>query len=170
MVREIPNIVIEGLEFVYRPNFEGRAERYNEEGNRYFNAKVPEEMVELLQRDGWNVKFTKPSKAHPNPEEFVPEAFLEVTVGFKFRPAKVILVKDGRQTPLSENLVGLVDSTEFETIDVVIRPNQWENEQGSGVKAWLKTFYGVVEMDDLDRKYNVSPPVESDNEPDMEPI
>lgn len=162
-MKEIPNITIENVEFVYRPNFEGRAERYNDEGHRYFNAKVPEEMIDPLQRDGWNVKWTKPTKANPNPEEFVPEAFLEVEVGFNFRPAKVILIKDGRQQPLAEHLVGLVDSTVFESIDVVIRPYQWTNDSGSGVKAMLKSMYGIVEMDDLDRKYNTSPPSHTDN-------
>lgn len=155
--REIPNITIEGLEFVYRPNFQGRAEKYNDEGNRYFNAKIPDEMVEHLLRDGWNIKFTKPGKNDPNPQDHVPEAYLEVTVGFGYRPPTIMFIQDGRPTPITENLVSLVDSTEFESMDVVIRAHQWSNEMGSGVKAYLKSFYGVVEMDDLARKYNIMP-------------
>lgn len=163
-IQELPLLTIEDLEFVYRPNFTGIAERYNDEGNRYFNAKIPDTATaEALARDGWNIKWTKASKTHPNPSEHVPEPYLEVTVGFKFRPPKVILLRDGRQTPLSEHTVGLVDSTEFTSIDVVVRARWWENDNGSGYKAWLKSFYGTVEMDDLDRKYNVEPAIQNDS-------
>lgn len=156
-----PTFSIENLDFVYRPNFEGRKERYNDEGNRYFNAGLTSEMADILTRDGWNVKWTKPSAKHPNPEEHVPEAYLEVTVGFEFRPPTIIFIRDGRQQQVGENLVGLIDSMEFETIDVSIRGSHWNNDNGSGIKAYLKSFYGTVEMDDLDRKYNVAPVSES---------
>lgn len=167
--QDIPKIIIEGLEYVYRPNFEGRAERYNEEGNRYFNAKVPADMVDPLTRDGWNVKWTKPSKNHPNPEEHVSEPYIEVSVGFNFRPPTIILIRDGRQQPIGENLVGMLDSMQFENIDVSIRPYQWSNETGSGVKAYLDQFYGTVEMDDLMRKYNVAPVSSGPDEMDFDP-
>lgn len=154
MNREIPPITIEGVEFVYRPNFSGVKERYNDEGNRYFNAKVPPEMVDVLIRDGWNIKYTKPGKTHPNPDEHVPEAYLEVTVGFQFRPPTIIMLRDDKPTPVTERTVSLLDATEFESVDVVIRPYAWSLDSGeSGVKAYLKSFYGIVEMDDLDRKY-----------------
>lgn len=155
---DVPDIIIEGLEFMYRPNFEGRAEKYNDEGNRYFNAKIPSiEMAQRLAEDGWNVKFTKPSRNAPNPEEHVPEPYLEVTVGYAFRPPLVILIRDGRQQPIGENLVGAIDSMEFDNIDVSIRAYAWSNDTGSGIKAYLKEFYGTVTMDDLRRKYNIAP-------------
>lgn len=155
MKQEIPPFTIEGLEYVYRPNFSGVKERYNDEGNRYFNAKISDQgMVDALIRDGWNVKFTKPGKTHPNPDEHVPEAYLEVTVGFQFRPPTIIMLRDGKPTPVTERTVSLLDATEFETIDVVIRAYPWTLDSGeSGIKAYLKSFYGTVEMDDLDRKY-----------------
>lgn len=166
-IPELPPLTIRDLEFVYRPNFEGRQERYNKEGNRYFNAKIDNEIAEALARDGWNVKWTKPSQNHPNPEEHVPEAYLEVTVGFKFRPPKIVLIRDGRQTPVNENMVGIIDSTEFEKIDVVIRARYYEMDTGQkGFKAWLKTFYGTVDMDELDRDYNIDPPAETEYERD----
>lgn len=168
-MKEVGTITIEGLEFVFRPNFEGRAEKYNAEGNRYFNAKIPENMVEPLLRDGWNVKMTKPGRNHPNPEEHVPEAYLEVSVGFNYRPPLIVFIRDGRQTPIGENLVSLIDSTEFENIDVVIRPYEWENSKGKGIKAYLKKFYGTVEMDDLDRKYAPLPPTDNGSDEEEPP-
>ena len=39
-------------------------------------------------------------------------------------------------------------------MDIVIRGRQWSNDMGGcGIKAWLKTFYGTVAMDDVQRKY-----------------
>lgn len=151
--RELPLLTIENLEFMYKPNFSGVQERFNDAGNRYFNAKIDPEIAEALQRDGWNIKWSKPGQNHPNPEEHVPEPYVEVTVGYKFRPPEIILIRDGRPTVITENTVALLDSTEFSNIDVVIRPRFWQNDQGSGYKAWLKSFYGTVEMDDLARKY-----------------
>lgn len=152
--RELDLLTIEGLEFVYRRNFSGTAERFNDAGNRYFNAKIPDPVIaQALENDGWNIKWTKPGNNHPNPEEHVPEPYVEVTVGFKFRPPTIMMIRDGRGTVITEETVALLDSTEFSNIDVVIRPVHWQNDSGSGYKAYLKSFYGTVEMDDLARKY-----------------
>lgn len=170
--QDLPDLVIEGLEYMYNPNFSGEAERYNDAGNRYFNAKINPEIAEALKADGWNVKWSKPSATHPNPDEFVSEPYLEVTVGYKFRPPTIVLIRDGRATPVSESTVALLDSTEFSNIDVAIRGRYWQNDQGSGYKAWLKSFYGTVEMDDLDRKYAhlASGPVSSEPVEDHSPM
>lgn len=151
--RELPDLIIQDLEFMYRPNFSGRAERYNDEGNRYFNAKVDPVIAEALAADGWNIKWSKPSATHPNPDEHVSEPYVEVTVGYKYRPPTVIMIRDKRATPVTEETISLLDSTEFSNIDVAIRGVYWQNDSGSGYKAYLKSFYGTVEMDDLDRKY-----------------
>ncbi len=157
MVKDIQNLTLEDARFIFRPNFEGRAGKYNKAGERSFNVLIPEALVPLLQNDGWNLKWTKAGPTHPNPDEHVPEPYLDVTVGMDgFRPAQVILMHDGKPTPLNETTAQLVDSTEFESFDVIIRPYQWRLDDGSsGVKAYLKKFVGNVEMDDLDRKYNI---------------
>lgn len=141
------NITIEGAKFVYRTNFSGIEETFNEEGNRYFNVAIPPEMVEALQADGWNIKFTKGSEEYPE------EPYLEVTVGFKYRTPEIVLIQDGKRTIITEQMVGLLDSTEYENVDVVIRPYVWSSAMGSGVKAYLKTFYGTVPFDPIQAKY-----------------
>lgn len=35
----------------------------------------------------------------------------------------------------------------------MIRGRNWENDNGCGIKAWLQTFVGIVETDDIQRKY-----------------
>lgn len=151
----VSNITIEGAKFVYRPNFEGREEMYNEEGNRYFNVEVPRDILEPVERDGWNVKYTKPRKdAKPEEiESFQPIPYIEVQVGFKYRPPTIVVIMDGQQTVITEGTAAMVDSMEFTNIDLVLRGRPWEAAFGSGVKAYLQTFYGTVEFDDIQRKY-----------------
>lgn len=143
-----PNLVIEDAKFVYKPNFEGREETYNEEGDRYFNVRIPDNILASVEADNWNVKWTKPKV-----EGVEPEPYIIVAIGFKYRPPVITIIQDGRPTDLSEQNAGIVDSLQFEKIDMVIRGRAWENASGCGIKAWLQTFVGVVEMDDIQRKY-----------------
>lgn len=156
----LPDLGIEGMEFVYRRNFEGRGETFNDPGNRYFNAKIPnDEMARRLEADGWNIKWTKPGQNHPDPESHVPEPYLEVAVGFTFRPPQIMLIKrksNGEETPtvISENTASLLDSIEFTNVDVVIRARAYRMPSGTeGYKAYLKEFYGTTQLSDIGSKY-----------------
>lgn len=147
-----PNIItIENARFVYRPNFEGRPETYNDEGDRYFNVAIPPEIVDSLTADGWNIKMTKGSADRP--DEFPPEPYLKVGVAFSYKPPEIVLIMDGHPTHIDEKNAKLLDSTEFENFDVVIRPYIWSTPQGSGIKAYLQTFYGTVPSDPIRMKY-----------------
>lgn len=155
-LRELPLLNIEDLEYVYQTNFAGAARPpYDEEGDRYFNAKIDPTIAEALQRDGWNVKWTKPGKNASQEviDDFVPEPYIVVALGFKFRPPTIIMIRNGNPTVITEKTVALLDSTEFDKIDCVIRARYWEGPNGSGYKAWLAEFYGTVELSDIGSKY-----------------
>lgn len=150
-----PNITVEGAQFVYKPNFEGRQETYNDEGDRYFNLRIPDNIVESVTNDGWNIKWTKPSKAATPQQiaEHVSEPFLQVHVGFTYRPPTIILREDGKETFYNETNAALLDSLEFQNMDIVVRGRPWDNANGCGIKAWLQTFVADLETDDILRKY-----------------
>lgn len=148
-----PDLVIEDAQFVYRTNFEGRAETYNEEGDRYFNVRIPDNIVEAVQADNWNLSWTKPGKNHPNPQDHVSEPFLKVNVGFKYRPPYISVFDNEKETVFNEETAGNLDVLQFEKVDLVIRGRDWKNTSGCGIKAWLKTFTGVVETDVIRQKY-----------------
>lgn len=158
-LRELPLLNIEDAEFVYRTNFAGEKKGpYDEEGERYFNVKVPVDIANALADDGWNVKWTKPGANHPNPEEHVSEPYVVVAIGYKFRAPQVVLIRkgsDGKENPtfITERTIGTLDNAEFEKVDVVIRARRWEGAAGSGYKAWLAEFYGHVNMSDIGAKY-----------------
>ena len=156
-IKELPLFSIEDVKFVYRTNFAGEERPpFDEAGDRYFNAAIPsDEVAQQMAADGWNVKWTKPGKAAADEvvAEFVPEPYIVVALGFKFRAPQIILIRDGRPSVITEKNVALLDSTEFETVDVVVRARHWEGPQGSGYKAWLAEFYGTVNLSDMGKKY-----------------
>lgn len=149
-----PNLVIEDAKLIYQPNFEGREGRFNKAGERGFNVRIPDNILDAVMADNWNVKWTKPKS-----DEFQPEPYIEVAIGFTYRPPQISIWEAGQETRLivdqnaGIDTVKLVDSMEFEKIDLVLRGRAWENESGCGIKAWLKTFVGVVETDEIRAKY-----------------
>jgi hypothetical protein len=154
-----PNLTIENAEFVYNPNFEGREENYNDPGQRYFNVRIPDNVLDAVTADNWNISWTKPSKSATPQQiaEHVSIPFLKVHIGFTYRPPFISVWEDGVETVLSvdkdRDTVKLVDALQFEKKDIVVRGRPWEGPAGCGIKAWLQTFIGVVEMDDIQRKY-----------------
>jgi len=154
-----PDVTIENAQFVYSPNFEGREEQFNDPGDRYFNLRIPDDLVKHMEENFWNLSWTKPRK-NATPQEIaehVPEPFVKVAVGFTYRPPFISVWEDGKETVLGVDERGdtakIIDKLQFEKMDVVIRGNPWKNTSGCGIKAWLKTFVGVVESDDIRRKY-----------------
>lgn len=155
-LRELPLLNIEDLEFVFNTNFAGAARPpYDEEGDRYFNAKIDPTIADALERDGWKVKWTKPSKNASEEviREFEPEPYIVVSLGYKFRPPTIIMIRNGNPTVITEKTVGLLDSTEFTKIDAVIRARHWTGPAGEGYKAWLAEFYGHVHLSEIGAKY-----------------
>ena len=148
---EIPNITIENGRFVYRPNFSGRGpeegEKYNADREKYFNVELNADWVPKLSADGWNVKYTKGTDDWPS----VP--YLEVKVGFSYRPPTIMVIRGSQQTYLNENTVASLDMLQLEKFDCVIRPYKWESDFGSGVKAYLQTLVAFPVMDDILAKY-----------------
>ena len=156
-LQELPLLTIEGVEFIYNTNFAGEARPpYDKAGERYFNARIPsDEQAEIMARDGWNVKWTKPSKTATQDiiDQHVPVPYLTVAVGFKFRPPTILMIRNDRPVVISERTCGILDSTEFTKVDVTVRARWWENDSGKGYKAWLSEFYGHVQMSELGNKY-----------------
>jgi hypothetical protein len=157
MARE-DEVMIEGAKIIWR-NFEGREGMYNAKGDRNFAVVLDDETAKQLERTGWNVK-RKPPREEGEEELIV----LSVAVSYKGRPPRIVLI--GRKfdhrlqeerlirTPLDEELCGLVDSVEFDNVDIILNPYDWKLKSGqSGRKAYLKTFFGLVHQDPLEAKY-----------------
>ena len=146
--RDIPNIVIEDATIIYK-NFSGEPDQFTREGDRNFSVILDDDtQIEALIRDGWNVK-QKPSRE----EGDRPLTFIKVAVSYNGRPPKVVMVANDAKVPLNEENVAVLDNATISSADIAITPYQYMVGQKTGVKAYLKTLYAVVEPDEFEHKY-----------------
>ncbi len=145
--RDVRNINIEGARIMFR-NFSGRNDKYNP-GRRNFSVIIddPKE-AEALREEGWNIK-----EYQPDPEE-PPIYRLEVRVKFEpFRPTIWLVTNSGGKSLLNEDTIDILDDSEIENIDLVIRPYCWEMNGKSGISAYVKTMYVTIVEDVFAAKY-----------------
>lgn len=140
-------VLMEDVRIVFR-NFAGREGQYNREGDRNFSVVLDEETADRLEKDGWNVKRKPPRE--DGDEEFI---HLPISVSFKGRPPRLVLITSRNRTVLDESTCEMIDYAEIKNVDVIIRPYEWAVNGKTGVKAYLKTIYVVINEDPLDLKY-----------------
>mgnify|MGYP007115358036 CR=1 FL=1 len=162
---------IDNARIVFR-NFEGRADKYNREGDRNFAVVIPsrdltmdevnsimdiyreaelvktedgevlmyknDEIITLadaLTAFGWNVKVKEPREEGDDP-------FIYMTVKIKFneRGPKVYLKTGDKVNPLDEESVGLFDNIDIASVDMDLRPFDWDVNGKTGRTAYLQSI------------------------------
>lgn len=135
------DLMIEGAKILFT-NFAGSPTRYNSEGGkREFSVALPINLVEDLERDGWNVKFRKNADGEFDPER----PYLGVKVSYKFRAPAIWLITGGRKQLMTEDTVGTLDNITIKTADVVIHPSVYDVRGQQGISAYVKELYVVMD-------------------------
>lgn len=129
-------------------NFEGAEGQYNPAGNRNFVIFLDTDIAKQMENDGWNIKWLD---SKPDEE---PQAIISVKVNFGNYPPTVVLVSDGKMTRLNQDNVNVLDFAELDTVDLILRGYEWNVRGNSGIKAYLKTGYFVLVVDELAKKYS----------------
>lgn len=150
------NLIIENGQLMGGPykNFSGKGTQKNPEGKRNFCILIDPELVDTLNAEGWNVKFTKPRN-----EEFEPQPYLKVNVSYAFKPPviKVITSKSRKVTNITERTIDMLDWAEIESVDVNINPSSKTYENGDGreiYSAYLQSMNVVIAEDPIANKYS----------------
>lgn len=140
-------VLIENARILFR-NFAGKEGKYNREGDRSFCVLLEPDLAMALERDGWNVKTLK-GREEGDPEQ----PYLLVSVGFRHRPPRVVLVTKKGRTNLGEEDVEVIDWVDIAYVDMIIRPYPWVVNGNAGIKAYLKSIFVTIDEDELDLKY-----------------
>lgn len=139
---------IDEARIIYR-NFSGAPSKYNREGDRNFAVVIPdEELAQELANRGWNVKI-KP----PRDEDETPFMYLPVKVKFNDRGPNVYLKTGNRRNKLDEESVGCLDHVDIMSVDLDIRPYDWEVNDKSGRTAYLQSMEVFQQIDRFEERF-----------------
>ena len=105
-------------------------------------------MADELIKEGWNVKV-KP----PRDEEDEPFMYLPVKVKFNDRGPNCYLVSGRHRTRLDEDSIECLDNIDILSVDLDIRPYDWEVNDKTGRTAYLQTINVTQQVDRFAERY-----------------
>lgn len=133
---------IDDARIVYR-NFSGAGSKFNREGDRNFAVVIPDqEMADALIAEGWNVKI-KP----PRDEDDTPFMYLPVKIKFNDRGPNCYLATGNRMNRLDEESICCLDDVDILSVDMDIRPYDWDVNGKIGRTAYLASIKVTQEVD-----------------------
>lgn len=152
MVRKTENLIIENAEIIF-PNFSGKESKYNRAGDRNFNVVfTDEELVNKLREDGWNISIIKPREG-----DDTVRYKMKVNVRFDKdnprRNPRVVMHTRKNETLLDADSVGSLDYADIKSIDMEIRPYEYDSNGKRGISAYLKTMHVTIDEDVFADKY-----------------
>lgn len=131
-------------------NFEGRGDKFNREGDRNFSIRIDDpNTADALLREGWNVKIKPPRDEDEGP-------FMRLPVKVKFTDyGPRVYLKSGKPEPieLDEESIGILDNIEIDSVDLDIRPFDWEVNGRTGRTAYLQSMHVTQRVDRFAARY-----------------
>lgn len=131
-------------------NFEGRGDKFNREGVRNFSLLIEDpDTADALVKEGWNVKI-KPGRDEDE------EPFMRLPVKIKFTDygPNVYLRTGDRVNKLDKESIGCLDNIDIDSVDMDIRPYDWEVNGRTGRTAYLQSMEVVQRIDRFAARYS----------------
>ena len=140
---------IDDARIIYR-NFSGLGSKFNREGDRNFAVIISnQEIADALIAEGWNVKIRPPREEGDEPFMYLP-----VKVKFNDR-GPIIYLKTGKaMNKLDEESIGCLDHVDILSVDMDIRPYDWEVNGKVGRSAYLQSICVTQEIDRFADRFN----------------
>lgn len=146
---------IDDARIIYR-NFSGVGSKFNREGDRNFAVIIPDhEMAEELTKEGWNVKV-KP----PRNDDDEPFMYLPVKIKFNDRGPNAYLATGVRMNRLDEESIACLDDIDILSVDMDIRPYDWNVNGKEGRTAYLQSIKVTQRIDRFAAQYEDEYPIE----------
>lgn len=162
MPRDDRSVMLEDVRIVFK-NFAGKAGQYNAEGDRNFAILLDQEIAAELYEDKWNIKTLR-AREEGEPEQ----PYLKVKVSYKGKPPRIVMITSRGRTTLGEQECMLLDWADIRSVDLIIRPYDWEVNDKTGRTAYLQSIFVIIEEDALELKYSDVRDAQSPNEPGPE--
>lgn len=135
-------VQIDDARIIFR-NLSGEGSKYNREGDRNFSILIDnQEVADALIDAGWNVRIKPPREEGESPFMHLP-----VKVKFNDRGPNVYLKTTDKQISLNERTVGMLDRVDIRSVDLDIRPYDWERDGMTGRSAYLHSMRVYQEVD-----------------------
>lgn len=135
-------VQIDDARIIYR-NFSGVASQYNREGDRNFSIVIPDQdIADALIEQGWNVKIKPPREDGDTPFMHLP-----VKVKFNDRGPNVYLKSGRALNKLDEDSVSMIDNIDILSVDLDIRPYDWDVNGKQGRTAYLHSMQVTQNVD-----------------------
>ena len=138
-------------------NFRGEKTEINKLGRRVFTVFLPEPVAQYMEETGWYVRHKPPYREGDDPQNLFDVEVSYDTKDGKFPVPIVTLVSwDGTETALTEETIGLLDTTDIVDAEVTVRPHNWNVNGRSGCKAYLQELkvYAKAPRRTLDARMN----------------
>ena len=133
---------IDEAHIVYR-NFKGEGSKYNREGDRNFAVIIDDQdIADQLIDAGWNVKIKPPREDGDSPFMYLP-----VKIKFNDRGPNVYLMTGRRMNRLDKYSIACLDDVDILSVDLVIRPYDWEVNGKEGRTAYLQSIKVTQNLD-----------------------
>lgn len=140
---------IEDARIIYR-NFAGIGSKYNREGDRNFAVIIPtQDLCDQLLAEGWAVKI-KP----PRDEDDSPFMYLPVKVKFNSRGPAAYVESGKNVQRLNEDTIAMLDEIDIASVDMDLRPYDWEVNGKQGRSAYLQAINVHQNIDRFGAQYN----------------
>lgn len=142
---------IDGRQIIFK-NFEGRGDKFNREGDRNFSLRINDESTaDALVDAGWNVRIKE-----GRDEDEGPFMRLPIKVKFTNYGPNVYLRTGDRMNELNEESIACLDNIEIESVDMDIRPYDWDVNGRTGRTAYLQSMEVVQRIDRFAARHAMS--------------
>ena len=151
MTKSYKNITFMDAQILFK-NFAGEERKFNPAGNRNFCLVIEDEVqAQQMFEEGWNVRILP-----PRTDDEVAKHYIPVAISYRNNdsfPVCVYIVDGNQRTLLNEDTIGRLDHADIATVDLTIRPRYWDDNGRTKIKAYLKTMYVTLNVDELDQRY-----------------
>lgn len=136
-------------------NFSGVGGKFNREGDRNFAVRIEEQdIADALLAEGYNVRIKPPQQDGDEPFMYLPVKlkYYEDSRG-NMRGPNAYFISGRARTELDEETIGCLDDLDIRSVDLTIRPYDWEVNGKSGRAAYLHSIQVTQEIDRFAARY-----------------